>query len=353
MKMNSFYSGKLGITLAVVASLTLSGCRSGGAWRMPGASMFASSREPDAATLAGKDAAMAVPELPVSPASKYSPDSIASVGARPASPTAGSSSTASTTAGAYGFPAQTVASPKTGLAATANGYQTGPYQMGSASSTSTAGLATGSATPAGYPNPYGGSYSGTTTAPDIGLPKSVTGALANAASTMPSYPSSNGTSTPTYSGTGGYGPAATTAQTAPGMGANSYAGYGTASSAPASYPTGSYPGTPVTGSSPVATASAGGTAATQYPSPSLPALPAMPNATTGQVAGAQTPASSAYQGATTLSGGYSPGTTGRSTGYNFGPSSTGTTPTAGGTSAAPMSSFPPNTATAPNSSLVR
>jgi hypothetical protein len=326
MKITSFSKIKLGMTLAILASLSLTGCRSGGTWRMPGASMFAASREPDAATLAGrtKESEMAAPDLPVSPASKYSPDSIASVGTRPSTPPS------TTTASAYGFPAQTVAAPKTSLAASANGYQTGPYQVGGTANTTasnaipnTAGLATGIASP-GYPSTYGGSYSGTTSAPDIGLPKSVTGALADAASSMPSYASTNGTSTPTYSGSGGYGPNSPTLPSAPSP-TSAYAGY------PSS-----------TLGMPASTANTG-----QYPGPTdqLPAYPALPEIPTGQVAGSQ-PASSAYQGTTTL-GGYTPGTTGRSTTYNFGPTATTNSATS------PVGSLPPNTATSPSSALLR
>lgn len=77
----------------------------------------------------------------------------------------------------------------------------------------------------------------------------------------------------------------------------------------------------------------------------LAGLPAIPTATAGGSSAAQNPASTAYQGATTLNG-YTPGTTGRSTTYDFSPGGSGAST---GTATNTGSSLPPNTATAPSS----
>ncbi len=181
---------------------------------MPGSNMFASSREPDAATLSGKspEKDSGVPELPESPASKYSADNIASVGPRSTTSTSNSEATSVPPAatGAYGFTAQTVATPKTGLAAQANGYQTGPYDVSPPAGTApTAGLATGPSSNQSYASPYGGSYTGRTATPDIAIPKSVDGAMANAASAYgpaaPGIPPAYG-AVPAYGATGAMQP---------------------------------------------------------------------------------------------------------------------------------------------------
>ncbi|MEZ6135921.1 MAG: hypothetical protein R3C53_13540 [Pirellulaceae bacterium] len=345
MKLSNFSRCQWGLMLALATGLTTTGCRSAGGWKMPGTSMFAS-REPDAATLVGRDD---VPELPVSPASKYSPDNIASVGTKP-----NSSTTTPTTGGAYGFPAQTVSTPKAGLAAAANGYQTGPYQVGGAGSTAanTAGLTTGTAggTTSGYPGTYGGSYGGASSQPNVELPKSVTGALAQAQAAMPSYPSSYGNSTPSYNGTGGYGPAPETTAAAPPSASTQYPGYPTS-------PT----------YNPTASMSAAVAAAPAIPSPSglLPSvtvgsrteatltIPPMSGANantasynSGTTTSISPQPSSAYQGATTL-GGFTPGTTGRSTTYDFSPGANNTSAASGTAQPATTNTLPPNTATLP------
>ncbi len=285
------------IVLGLVALVALPGCRSG-AWKMPGSSLLSWGRKPDASTLSGEDE---LPQLPPSPAAKYDPGTIASVGAKNTPATGGSTNQGSGTA--YGYSAQTVSTPKTGLAAQANGYQTGPYQMGTASTTGTAPSGTTAA--AGLPNPYGGSYTGTAgtsasaQAPNIALPTSVTNTLATGSAASPAgYPGAS----------------------APAMGSA-----GTASSIPVGYPQ----------SSP---ASATPTMPSTTTTPDLPSYPSLP---AGGVGG--TPSPSAYQGATTLTptdpsapatasapAGFAPGTTGRSTGYDFGAGSS--------------NSLPPNTA---------
>jgi hypothetical protein len=169
---------------------TSSGCRSTSSWSPT--NWFAG-RTPDASTLAGRSGG---PDLPDSPASNHTPTALASnaleqqtsggmqtaqniMGGATASPSFSNNS-----GSGYRSPADA-----TGMAARANGYQTGPYGMSSAPSAS-ASLATSSpygpttttasalsspdagssdispragstpATQASFPSPYGGSYSG-------------------------------------------------------------------------------------------------------------------------------------------------------------------------------------------------
>ena len=165
------------LKLAALAA-TASGCKSTG-FSMPGKNLFSRNRAPDAETLAGNNKASNLPE---SPASKYDPSAIASLGNSPASTPAGS---------AYG-----VGTTQPGLAAAANGYQTGPYSTAPKTmppATSVASTATSGA----LPSPYGGSYNGSsaslntpsTGSPsgDVPLPNSVTAALSKGPGTLGGY----------------------------------------------------------------------------------------------------------------------------------------------------------------------
>ncbi len=102
------------------ASFGLTGCKGVGSWKMPKMSW---NREPSATTLAGTE----TPKLPESPATKYSPSTIASVGA---------GTTPGTTSGNRpDLWIRRQASPNTstaatGLAAAANNIQSGPYTVG-------------------------------------------------------------------------------------------------------------------------------------------------------------------------------------------------------------------------------
>ncbi len=278
--------------LAMAASLT-TGCRST-SWKMPGASWLSGNREPDAATLAGTEE---IPELPVSPATKYSPSNVASAGApnRGTSPGAGNS--------IYGYTAQTVATPKAGLAASANGYQTGPYQVGSTSPANT------SSPYGGLPNPYGGTYagpSGPTQTPDVSVPSnsppSSASGLAGSSFTPPGaypgvqggYPNSQSPSaaglaqgsTPSY-------PSAAAGAVPPVAVNNGLPDYPSLPTSPLN--SSAYQGNTTLGTGPTATGSAGGT-----------------SLSSGTTAGASP--------AIAPTGGYAPGTTGRNTTYNFGTS---------------------------------
>ena len=84
----------------------------------------------------------------------------------------------------------------------------------------------------------------------------------------------------------------------------------------------------------------GSLASVPYPSLGANSVTAQPTPSTATQSTTAVPTASAYQAAPT--GAYAPGTTGRTTGYNFGPDSTqsGTTP-----GQVPTLGLPPNTAT--------
>ncbi len=323
------------MVLATLAlPIVISGCRSG-AWNP--SSMFAWNRQPKAETLGGPETV----EVPMGPANKYTPNAIASLGAKsPSSPAA-----TQPDASAYGYTADsaatTVADPKQGLAAKANGfqnalsgsatsgskpgYQTGPYQLNSPTPQTTAATATPSSS---LPNPYGGTYKGQGQAqssgslaaqtPSIPVPTGVseslsqmksdvaasqasaTNGMARAAQglTVPSFPATGSTSTkaqlPSYaapSQTNGL-PTPSAVPTAPSL-STPNAGAGS-SSLPSYPPPSAYPSAQATGSSAVGT---DGASSTQTPSAG----------TTGQ---GLTPT-------------FAPGTTGRNTQYDFSNSGTG------------------------------
>lgn len=333
--------------LAVIAT-TSTGCRSSG-FSMPKMKMFSWNRQPDAATLAGSTQPAGLPE---SPAAKYDPAALASATSKPSSSgnTAGLGS-------AYGYGAtgsSAGAAPgsatQPGLAASANGYQTGPYQLApkntTAPSTSVASTATAGSLPSGtLPSPYGGTYSGTTsglgtnttvaTKTDIPLPSSVTAALAQGAAgtsavgglpALPgAAPGSASQFTPAlpagYASNGtGQIPATTSAYqmlpTPPAYPTNNPYTSGSAAGSPSGLSTGMNPSSAsLTGTPAVGVSAAAG----------LPAIPVTPSNTAGQAATSNpAAASSAYQSASpgpaplaTPPRVYTPGSTGRSTNYDF------------------------------------
>ncbi len=285
--------------------LFASGCKST-SWKMPGSSWFASTNEPDpsllvadtsnpgAAQITGQASGAQQSDLTQSgtagPAAKYEPTTIASVGASapPAATVTGTSP--------YGAGAQATAAAQAGLAAQANGYQTGPYNLGQAgalAATSTVSSADGASL---------SDKSATPAAPDVTLPKSVTSSLANANTNLPKYP----------------------ATPANAIGSSPYTG--TTPTTPVSYPQVQSP--PVDAATP------------QLPANQF-ALPAansgtMPNAAAGVGVGGAANASTGYPNSgyptagypTTSSStqaesldiplpGFSPGTTSRNTGYDF------------------------------------
>ncbi len=313
--------------IVTLLSVSSTGCMSSGGWKMP--KMFSWNREPSATTLAGTT----TPQLPESPANKYSPNAIASVGAG----SSGAGTSSGNKAPTNGYAGQTSPATKTasaGLAATANGYQTGPYQVGnnSASNVQAAGAYGGAtssnpnALAAGLPNPYGGTYGGMSSKADMALPSNVKNSLASG----PAYTASPST----------YGPAATTMPAAHSAATSGYAmpvaptmpNAVATNGNPYGAPAISYPSLPNVGQ---ASATAGG----QFPTnntalPSYPALgTSLPSAATtaGSAYSAVAPPTggqpASYQAAT-----YQPGTTARPTTYNF------------GSSASPTPTLPPNTA---------
>lgn len=265
-------------------------------------------------------------EAPESPASKYTPGTIASVGAQ----SGGSSTTGAAAAAesAYGYtsPTSSATNPLgSGLAAKANGYQTGPYQVGGASPSSATPSYPSSTTPVSattaantvaatpntmdLPNPYGGNYKGSTTTPDVKLPSSVENAIAEAKSNM-QYP--NATLPTTQNATNnaqniGY----------PTGGSSAAAGLGLPSGMP-TYPSTQAPSgmqaPPSSAYQPGGVSTGGGS-----PEMNLPDLPALPG-----VGGTTAPSSTTPIGqpsmslpAATTPSTFTPGTTSRNTGYDF------------------------------------
>lgn len=282
MKLAVSRNSRLLLLSAAIGATSLTGCKSL-SWKPT--SLFAWNRQPDAETL----------ELPESPATKYSPSTIASTGV--GTPGSGTKSTPSS---AYGYTA-----PGGGLAAKANGYQTGPYQVGGSGSKPGAGATALSTKPgSGLANPYGGSYGKSATVggsgtSNIQLPTGVQEALSKNKTAPANYPN-------------------------------------------ISLPSGSTSQTPTI---PVSTPTSSG-----YSTPNLPTYPTLPSVGTttasGSVSTSSRNPSSAYSGATTLgmpnlptasagtavsvpstktvvtsppaSTSFAPGTTGRSTKYDFG-----------------------------------
>ncbi len=291
----------LAILLVVTAS---AGCRSG-KFSMPGKNLFSWSRQPDASTLAGNTQ---VPNEPLSPAAKYDPAAMAAMGSKPTN----GSTTGAASGSAYGFSPKPGTTATTGLAATANGYQTGPYQVTPKPSAATSTVASTAAS-AGLPNPYGGTYGGTAPAaasstssqPDnFPLPSSVAAAMsagsAATANGQPAYPTN---ATPVgYTGASSVSvPSYQTQVSTPAVPSNNF-------TAPTSPSIPAYPSFPNMNLP-------SGSAGTLGLSSTAPANPTNQSSTTTSSQPAAT-SSSAYMGSTTLNG-YSPGSTGRNTAYDF------------------------------------
>ncbi len=317
--------------LFAVVSSPMIGCQSTRSWSPVS---WYTNRQPDAAKIAGRtNDASAVPG---SPALSHTPTALASNSspgskASPTTPGA-TSSLPYGNAAAGGAPA-----PTGGLAAQANGfrtvnnstpgnppaggYQTGPYGMSSASANA----------PTNFPNPYGGTYS-TANTQSASVPGSSAATYPEAASLASSPSAANVMA--------GYG---------------TPAGYGSTVNSPADsqsdYP--SLPAIPVSGpsSSPPTYASS------EIPN-APPAYGAVPNYGLpdqadpygGYNGQGSTPGASAYQ-PVQQAGNFAPGTTGRSTTYNFG-AGAASDPGVSGTIPAPSGGLPPNTAYG-NSPLLR
>lgn len=324
MKKSTSSKTKLLLVALAIGTAGAPGCKSL-SWK-PGGKLFAWNRQPESESLA----------LPESPATKYSPDAIASIGSQsgPQSAAAGTGSAPST---AYGYSSGSSA---VGLAAKANGYQTGPYQVGGAKPAAETATAGGSSSV----NPYGGSYgklatgtagssSTTPKTPDISLPSSVQAALA-ANKTSPA----NQPNTQVTAGTKAGLPTIPVSGTNSAYASSSLPKYpqipSQTGSAGSTASRGSYQGTTTLGQNPVAglpvgAPSAGMTAASNgmpaasgvagttassatassatmtAPSAATPSI-ASPNAYTGEV-----------QKAVSATEAFAPGTTGRSTKYDF------------------------------------
>jgi hypothetical protein len=142
------------------------GCQSG--WKMPSTSIFPWSKKPSESTLAGSNPSLTAPTAktgsfasgtgtPSSPASNNTPALLSSANTRTASPyggVMGRNQSTIPTASDFTTPQ---ANPTAGLAANANGYQTGPYSMG--------GVKTGQTAP----SPYGANNNVAAAQPSTGF----------------------------------------------------------------------------------------------------------------------------------------------------------------------------------------
>ena len=338
MKIGTYNQLRLVCILGLSASFGLTGCKVG-SWKMPKMSW---NREPSATTLAGSE----TPKLPESPANKYTPSTIASVGAGTSPGT-----TSGNKAPTYGYAGQTSSTTTpvaTGLAASANGYQTGPYTVGQKpGSQPNSGGAAGNV--AAGPNPYGGSYAGITPAKptDATLQNGVKGALAN-------YPAPNASmgygSAPQASGSAYAVGAAALPQFPAPPAANSY-GMTTPNTYSSPVQNNPYPSLPAIPSS--GGLAAGNVGQAQIANvPNYPAVPVPTQPTAGQTSVGNYTAGGYNTGSQPInrySGVYQPGTTSRSTTYNFGS-------VAPATATAPSSTgpaLPPNTASNPQPNVIR
>ncbi len=342
MKIGTYNQLRIICILGLVASFGLTGCKVG-SFKMPKMSW---NREPSATTLAGSE----TPKLPESPANKYTPSTIASVGAGTSPGT--SSGYKAPSNGYAGQISPTTTPVSTGLAASANGYQTGHYTIGQRSGTSGSQPSSGTAgNVASGPNPYGGSYAGMTPAKpsDATSQNSVKGALAN-------YPAPNAST--------GYGSASPQTGSAYTSGAAALPQYpaspvanGYVATTPNTYdapvtsnPYQNLPPLPPTGAVAAGTVPLGQTPQTTTPSYPGIALPTQPTA--GQTSiGTYTAGNSSTgsQPSNRYSGVYQPGSTSRSNTYNFG----SVTPAQATAPSTLGTSLPPNTASNPPAGLMR
>jgi|694.fasta_scaffold01378_29 hypothetical protein len=331
--------------IAMAGALSTAGCQSGASWRSP--STWFAARQPDPAVIAGRTE---TPQMPQSPAEKYAPTALANKSNSPVGnsavgqvPVAGQVPAPGQVPGvssqpAYGNTPQmantvktTVPAPTGGLAALSNGYQTGPYGMATQPGTPTAGAPTTGTPVAGttvanqtassvkgpnsFANPYGGTFATATsspaTAPSTALPASAA-PYGSTGVGLASNPATNSTA-----------PAASNYPALPGAVPTG------PTAAMVSGPSGSVPGS---------------LASLPYPS-----INSTPTAPTTSVPAGSVPAASAYPAVAPASA-YAPGTTGRTTNYNFGVGSATTAPTAG---QSPTMGLPPNTATGGAPQLIR
>ncbi|MCA9190197.1 MAG: hypothetical protein KDB03_00490 [Planctomycetales bacterium] len=348
------------ILALVCCSFSTVGCKSA-SWKSP-ASLFSWNREPSVETLVGQGNS-ATPE---SPASKYTANPIVSADKSP-STGGGYSATpsyASNNSSSYGNASSGVAVPGAGLAAKANGYQTGPYSMSSSTASAVPGVGTNAASSnlaTNLPNPYGGSYastpgvspsvygnpsagysSGASTPNSLPIPSSVQQSMAsaNVGAPLNSIPSPNSggfnSGSPNF---GSGGPNASLASTSlpanslpptsslpsmPQLGSSAGSSYtlgaagGNAVSLPSNPLLSPSSGVSVGGSTSSSNSTAGATHSYALPGTTLPS-----NATT---------LPSSYSGVTTAAG-YRPGTVSRSTKYDFSqPGTTGVSNTANSSS---------------------
>lgn len=329
--------------LLIALSLAAPGCKSG--WKMPSpSSMWPWSRQPSAETLSG---ASTKPTLE-SPAAKHTPTAIASSAA-------GTKPSTSGTPASYGGSSLAASSsptkPTYGGAASANGYQTGPYGMSGQHSANAGAVAASTGYPSGGyvpPNTYSGSAGlpssnlPPASTPNVSNPYASTSAPGNTAASMASM-SMPPAGAPSPAAQTGYSmpnamPPTTTSM--PSMQPNMppAAGYAGPTAAAVSFP---MPGT-------------------SMPSASSGSLPpsSYPGATTSMPGSMPPPAATqtAHTGTSSTPDGYRPGSTARANVYNFSSGSTtvpvnATNPNVPST-AMPSSGYgsfqiPSNTATAP------
>lgn len=317
------------------------GCQSG--WKMPSASIFPWSKKPSESTLAGSNPSLTAPTAktgsfasgtgtPSSPASNNTPALLSSANTRTASPyggVMGRNQSTIPTASDFTTPQ---ANPTAGLAANSNGYQTGPYSMG--------GVKTGLTAP----SPYGANNNVAAAQPPAGFaPATGFNTAGNVPQGRPANPglaTSAPPQQPQFSNPGLPGAQGFVAsnglpvQSQPGMGTpNNFAGnaaFGNPGLPPApGMPNAGMPnaGMPNAGMTNAGMTNAGMNAGNLAPavpvgmsSTNMAALPpatptfSMPNAgPTGHQAPITQAATASYSGASP----YRPGSTSRSTAYDF------------------------------------
>lgn len=293
------------VAVLLICSLSSTGCKSSGR-----KSLFSWNREPSATTLAG-GSDLTVPE---SPAKKYTPNAIASVGA--GTPNSGTKVNNNGTNPATSIPSTS------GLAAAANGYKTGPYDLSnnpsSTTTTATAG-STKNQLANGLPNPYGGTYSGVT-------PNSTSTRNSLVSSSTPTASTAYPTSSMPNALVGSAGGTASLPANSPN--AN---GVTVGSSNLSASTTTTYPALPSVALPSVALPSVA------LPSVALPSGSVTPPPPSAY--GSAAPRVGVTASAPATSQAYQPGTTSRATTYNFGGSQAATSP-----AVSPPANLPPNTA---------
>jgi hypothetical protein len=340
----------------IALSLCGTGCKSG--WKMPGTGMWPWGRQPSASTLAADTTS---PKLTEGPAANHNPVAVASAaaGTKPSAPTslASTATPGAGMAGAGTLGAQNLPTVG-GTAAAANGYQIGPYGMAGAGGTRSASGMPSASSQAAAPNPLAPNpLAPNPAAPNQAAPNQVTPFGGSIAQT--GYPNQ------LYTGTAGlpnsspapFGSLATTPALPP---ATPHAGLGSLASTP--MPNMPMPGLPQSGlpqsglpqsglpGAPLQSGTAQGYSmpvaqqAGSLAMPSVqPTLPGAPAASWPSPTAPQFPASNVTTASATGDV-YRPGTTSRTTNYNFG-GSPATSPTSGfGASGYGSFQLPPNTA---------